>query len=76
MDIYRVKAIGKDGVDGTDGINGASSSITVDDSGNSVIITITNTDAAGMVTCTELIELPLYRAFTLVTTRQGRLIPP
>lgn len=67
-----VKAIGKDGVDGTDGINGASSSITVDDSGNSVIITITNTDAAGMVTCTELIELPFYRAFYIGDDQAGQ----
>ena len=54
-----VKAAGKDGMNGT---NGISCSIKVDDSGDPIIVTITNTDAEGKDTDTE-IALPLYRVF-------------
>ena len=54
-----VKAVGKDG---TNGVNGTSCSIKVDDSSDPVIVIITNTDADGKETDTE-ISFPLYRTF-------------
>lgn len=54
-----IKATGKDG---TNGNNGTSCSITVNDSSNPIIVTITNTDAKGTAIATE-IKLPLYKAF-------------
>lgn len=48
--------------DGTNGVNGTSCSIKVDDSSDPVIVIITNTDADGKETDTE-ISFPLYRTF-------------
>lgn len=61
-----VKAVGKDG---TNGVNGTSCSIKVDDSSDPVIVIITNTDADGKETDTE-ISFPLYRTFISVMMRK------
>ncbi len=57
-----VKATGEDGKNGADGTNGTSCSVSVDDSSDPVVVTITNTDADGTSSSTT-IKLPRYKSF-------------